>query len=221
MTPSTSDVWSIAWLSVQVSTSAVFLAALAGIPLGTFLGLSQFRGKQLVVSLIYTGMALPPVVVGLLVYLGLSRSGPLAALGWLFSAKAMILAQFILAMPFVVGITMTAISAVPQSLRLLIRSLGASRWQHHSTILKEARAGVVLAVAIAFGRSISEEGAVLMVGGNIPGSTRVISIAIYEHVETIDYAQAHILSGGMLLFAFIALLSVYALNRRFPVSVSA
>ncbi len=91
MTPSTSEVWSIAWLSVQVSTSAVLLAALAGIPLGTFLGLSQFRGKQLVVSLIYTGMALPPVVVGLLVYLGLSRRGPLAGLGWLFSAKAMIL----------------------------------------------------------------------------------------------------------------------------------
>ena len=203
MTPSTSDVWSIAWLSVQVSTSAVFLAALAGIPLGTFLGLSQFRGKQLVVSLIYTGMALPPVVVGLLVYLGLSRSGPLAALGWLFSAKAMILAQFILAMPFIVGITMTAISAVPQSLRLQIRSLGASRWQLHSTILKEARAGVVLAVAIAFGRSISEVGAVLMVGGNIAGHTRVLTTAVVLETSQGHFETALALGGVLLLIALV------------------
>jgi len=196
-------VWSIAWLSVQVSTSAVLLAALAGIPLGTFLGLSQFRGKQLVVSLIYTGMALPPVVVGLLVYLGLSRSGPLAGLGWLFSARAMILAQFILAMPFVVGITMTAISAVPQSLRLQIRSLGASPWQLHSAILKEARAGVVLAVAIAFGRSISEVGAVLMVGGNIAGHTRVLTTAVVLETSQGHFETALALGGILLLIALV------------------
>ncbi len=216
MTPLGSDVWSIAWLSLQVSTSAVFLAALAGIPLGTWLGLSQFRGKQILTILIYTGMALPPVVVGLLVYLCLSRSGPLAGLGWLFSTKAMILAQLILAMPFVVGITMTAIGAVPQSLRLQIRSLGASPWQLHWTILKEARAGVVLAVAIAFGRSISEVGAVLIVGGNIAGHTRVLTTAVVLETSQGHFEMALALGGILLLIALIVNGLILSLKGQQP-----
>jgi tungstate transport system permease protein len=123
-------------------------------------------------------MALPPVVVGLLVYLLLSRSGPFGGLGWLFTVQAMIIAQVVLTLPFVVGITMTSIAAVPPDLFLQVRSLGASPWQARWTVLREARSGVVLALATALGRSFSEVGAVLMVGGNIERHTRVLTTAI-------------------------------------------
>ena len=128
--------------------------------------------------MIHTGMALPPVVVGLLLYLLLSRSGPLASLGWLFTPQAMITAQTILALPFVIGITSSSVSAVPCELGEQIKSLGASHWQCRWAILREARPGILLAVAAAFGRSVSEVGAVLIVGGNIESHTRVLTTAI-------------------------------------------
>src|SRR5216684_4175778 len=155
------ELWPIVWLSLQVSGLAVALSSAIGVPLGTWLGLSHFQGKGIVTALVHTGMALPPVVVGLLVYLMLSRSGPLGSLGWLFTPKAMILAQTVLDLPFVVGITMTAVAAVSPDLQLQLRSLGASPWQARWTMLREARSGLILAVATAFGRSMSEVGAVL------------------------------------------------------------
>src|SRR5260370_10823352 len=146
-----------------------------GVGVGTGVGLGDFQGKGIVTALVHTGMAFPPVVVGLAVYLMLSRSGPLGSLGWLFTPKAMILAQTVLDLPFVIGITMTAVAAVSPDLQLQLRSLGASPWQARWTMLREARSGLILAVATAFGRSMSEVGAVLMVGGNIEGHTRVLT----------------------------------------------
>src|SRR3954464_12431379 len=110
------ELWTILWLSLRVTGAALLLAALAGVPLGTWLGLTRFQGKRLATALVYTGMGLPPVVVGLAVYLVLSRSGPLGSLGWLFTPHAMILAQTIIALPLVAGITMAAVSAVPSEL---------------------------------------------------------------------------------------------------------
>ena len=159
------DFWSILWLSLRVSAAAVLISSLIGIPCAIWLGLSQYRAKRLLAAVIYTGMALPPVVVGLVLYILLSRSGPLALLGWLFTPEAMIAAQTILALPFVIGITMSSVAAVPVELSSQIRTLGASDWQCRWTILREARYGVLLAVAAALGRSISEVGAVLVVGG--------------------------------------------------------
>src|SRR5262245_31497011 len=130
-----SELWSIVWLSLRVSGTALLVSSLVGIPLGAWLGLAQFRGKRLVVALVHTGMALPPVVVGLVVYLLLSRSGPLAVLGWLFTPQAMILAQTVLALPWIIGITMSAVAAVPTELVLQVRSLGASRWQTRWALL--------------------------------------------------------------------------------------
>jgi tungstate transport system permease protein len=148
-------------------------------------------------------MALPPVVVGLVLYLLLSRSGPLAMLGWLFTPAAMITAQTILALPFVVGITMNSVAAIPRELASQLESLGASGTQVRWTILREARLGVLLAVAAAFGRSISEVGAVLIVGGNIEGHTRVLTTSIIMETSKGEFQFALALGGVLLCLALL------------------
>jgi tungstate transport system permease protein len=192
------EFWPILWLSLKVSGSAVVISSLIGVPIGVWIGFSEFRGKTILKAFAHTGMALPPVVVGLILYLLLSRSGPLAFLEWLFTSQAMILAQTILALPFVVGITMASVESVPSELSLQLTSLGATRWQCRWAILREARQGVLLAVAAALGRSLSEVGAVLIVGGNILGHTRVMTTAIV--LETGKGQFGFALSLGAVLF---------------------
>jgi tungstate transport system permease protein len=195
------ELWSIVSLSLGVAGTALLLCALVGVPLGTWLGLTRFRGKRLVMALVYTGMGLPPVVVGLAVYLLLSRSGPLAFLGWLFTPRAMILAQTVIALPLVTGITMSAVSAVPAELYLQVRALGASRRQARWAVVREARAGILVALAAGFGRIISEVGAALMVGGNIQGHTRVLTTAIVLETGKGEFALALALAGWLLAIA--------------------
>src|SRR5438270_5487923 len=144
------ELWSIVWLSLRVTGTALLLAAVLGLPLGAWLGLARFRGRGAVTALVYTGMGLPPVVVGLAVYLLLSRGGPLGFLGWLFTPPAMVLAQAVIALPVVAGITLSAVAAVPPYLALQVRSLGATPWQVRRAVLREARAGVLVALAAAF-----------------------------------------------------------------------
>jgi tungstate transport system permease protein len=208
------ELWSILWLSLRVSGTALFISSLLGVPLGAWLGLSQFRAKRLLAALVHTGMALPPVVVGLVVYLLLSHSGPLAALDWLFTPQAMILAQTVLALPWVIGITMTAITTVPPDLLLQVRSLGASQWQARWTLLREVRQSVMLAVAAAFGRSISEVGAVLIVGGNIQGHTRVLTTAIVLETGKGRFGLALALGAWLLALALVANLVIVRLQSR-------
>jgi tungstate transport system permease protein len=203
MTILDADFWSIVWLSLAVSGTAVILSSLVGIPAGAWLGLTRFRLKPLLAAVVHTGMALPPVVVGLLLYILLSRSGPLAFLGWLFTPQAMILAQTILAVPFVTGITMNAVASVPTDLALQLRSLGASDWQCRWAVLREARPGVRLAVAAALGRSVSEVGAVLLVGGNIAGHTRVLTTAIVLETSRGEFAFALALGAALLSLALL------------------
>ncbi len=208
------ELWPIIGLSLRVSGTALLISSLAGIPLGAWLGLAQFRGKRLAAALVHTGMALPPVVVGLVIYLLLSRSGPLADLGWLFTPQAMILAQTVLALPWVVGITVAAVAAVPAELLLQVRSLGASRWQARWTLLREARQGVLLAVAAAFGRSISEVGAVMMVGGNIQGHTRVMTTAVVLETGKGQFGLALALGTWLLALALLANLVIVRAQGR-------
>jgi tungstate transport system permease protein len=207
------DLLSILWLSLRVSAAAVLISSCIGIPCGVWLGLAQHRGKRLLSAVVHTGMALPPVVVGLVLYILLSRSGPLAFLGWLFTPAAMIAAQTVLALPFVIGITMSSVAAVPAELPLQIRSLGASARQCRWTILREARHGVLLAVAAAFGRSISEVGAVLIVGGNIQGHTRVLTTAIVLETGKGNFEFALALGGALLLLALLVNLLIVRLQR--------
>jgi len=207
-----SGFWNIVGLSLRVSGSAVLISSLIGIPAGIYLGLSDRRIVSWLRPLVHTGMALPPVVVGLCLYLLLSHSGPLAGLGWLFTPQAMILAQTILALPFVIGITAAALKEIPTEFVLQIRSLGASGWQTRWTLFREARQGVLLAVAAAFGRSVSEVGAVLIVGGNILGHTRVMTTAIVLETSKGSFSLALALGAALLLFALLVNLLILRLN---------
>jgi tungstate transport system permease protein len=192
-------------LSLYVSGVALLLSALLGLPLGALLALRPFPGRRLLVALVYTGMGLPPVVVGLFVYLMLSRSGPLGDLAWLFTPSAMIVAQTIISLPVVAGLTMSSIQGIDPALRLQLRALGASPGQVTGALLWEARVGVLVALIAGFGAIISEVGAVMLVGGNIAGSTRVLTTAIVLETRKGEFALA-------LALAFVLLAITFAIN---------
>lgn len=203
--------------SLEVSASALAISALIGVPAGTWLALTHFPGKRVINAIVYTGMGLPPVVVGLVVYLLLSRSGPLGELGWLFTVRAMIVAQVLIATPMIVGVTMSSVLGVDPALRTQLRALGATRWQATRGVLSEARFGVVVGLAAGFGSIISEVGAVMLVGGNIDGRTRVLTTAVVLETRrgSFDLALALgvILLGLTFLTNLIMVLGQGKLNR--------
>lgn len=190
-------------LSFEVSGSAVLIGLLIGIPLGLLLGLGSFRGRSLLVALVNTGLGLPPVLVGLFVLMMLSRRGPLGFLGILYSPPAMVIAQVILATPYIAAITMSAVGSLPREVRLQALGLGASRAQSIWLVVKEARLGVMTAVIAGFGAVISEVGAVMMVGGNIANTdgnkTRVLTTAIVQESRIGNYGTA--MAFGLILLA--------------------
>ncbi len=191
------DLLSIISLSLYVSLAALLIATVVGLPLGAALALFPVPGKRLWELLIVTGMGFPTVVVGLLIYLLLSRSGPLGELGWLFTPRAIIVAQTIIALPMVAGLTQSAFEALDPNLRQLLRSWAVSPWQEIWALLSEARGGVLVAIMAAFGRIFSEVGAVMLVGGNIAGQTRVLTTAIVLETRQGEFGLA--LALGLLL----------------------
>ena len=213
MDPLGAEVLPIVLLSLRVSGTAVAISTVLGVPAGAWIGLARFRAKGAVAAAIYTLMALPPVVVGLVLYVLLSNRGPLGSLGVLFTPAAMILAQTVLTLPYVVGVTMTAVEAIPEDLMLQLRSLGAGRWQVRRTVLREARLGVLLAVAMALGRSISEVGAVLLVGGNIRGHTRVLTTTIVLETSKGQFALALTLGAVLMTLALAINVVILRLQR--------
>jgi tungstate transport system permease protein len=188
-------------LSLFVSGVAILVSMLVGVPVGIFLGLHRFPGRSFLVTLVNTGMGLPPVVVGLFVFLLLARSGPLGGLDLLYSPSAMVLAQVVIATPLVVGITLAAVQGLDERLHLQILSLGASTGQLYLRLVKEARLSLVAALAAGFGSIISEVGAVMMVGGNIKGQTRVMTTAIVLQTRQGEFGQAVVLGGILLTLA--------------------
>jgi len=206
--------WGIVQLTLFVSGLALFFAAFLGVPSGAWLGMRQFRGERWLKSVIYTGMGFPPVVVGLVVFMLLSRQGFLGGLGWLFTPQAMVLAQTILALPLVMGVTMTAVHAVRPELRLQLRSLGATEGQVMRTMLSEARFGVIVGLVAGFGAAISEVGAVMLVGGNIEGKTRVMTTAIVLETRQGNFELALALGVILLTLAFFANLIAVRLQRE-------
>jgi tungstate transport system permease protein len=206
--------YDIIGLSLAVSSAAVLIAVAIGMPVGAAVGIARFRGRRLLVALIYTGFALPPVVVGLFVYLMLSRGGVFGQLDLLFTPTAIVIAQSVLAAPFVAGITLAAVQAVPPDVRLQARALGAGRWRALYAHLREARAGLSAAVLAGFGAVISEVGAVMMVGGNIEGETRVMTTAIVLETRRGNFAAALALGLVLLLLAFAVNLLLTRTQRR-------
>jgi tungstate transport system permease protein len=191
------ELMQIVLLSLRVTGTALAISTLIGIPVGAWLGLKHFMGRRWLIALLYTGMGFPPVVVGLFVYLVLSRTGPLGFMGWLFTPRAMIVAQAIISFPLVAGFTMAAVMAVDPNLRQQLSSLGATPWQATIAVLREARVGVIVSIIAGFGSIISEVGAVMMVGGNIQGATRVLTTAIV--LETRKGAFDMAMALGMIL----------------------
>ncbi len=196
------EVIGITWLSLKVSGIATFISLLIGVSVGTLVALTQFPGRRIVVSLINTGMGLPPVVVGLFVTVFLWRNGPLGFLEILYTPTAIIIAQAVIATPIVMGISLAAIQALPANLRLQILALGATRLQMVWILVKEARLPLLAAIMAGFGGVISEVGASIMVGGNIKGYTRVLTTATVMETGKGNFDIAMALGIILLLLAF-------------------
>ena len=196
------EVLAVTLLSLKISCSATFASLCMGIPIGVFLALSHFPGRRFVVSLVNTGMGLPPVVVGLFVTLFLWRNGPLGFLEILYTPSAMILAQTVIAAPIVTGITIASIQSLPANLKLQVRALGATRLQTVWILVRESRLPLLAAVMAGFGGVISEVGASIMVGGNIKGQTRVLTTATVMETGKGNFDVAIALSLILLSLAF-------------------
>ena len=170
--------WDIVALSLRISLSATLLAAFFALPIGTALAMGRFKGRKVIIMFSSSLMALPPVVVGLAIYLLLSRSGPLGEYGLLFTPTAMIIAQSVLIFPIILALTTEAVSPLEKNYRRLLNSVDASIWFRLKILIVDARFSIFTAVLAGFGRAIAEVGAVIIVGGNIAGSTRVMTTTI-------------------------------------------
>jgi tungstate transport system permease protein len=209
-----SEILQITLLSLQVSTLATLISLLIGLPLGTALALAKFPGRAFLLSLINTGMALPPVVVGLFVAMSLWRSGPLGDLRLIYTPAAIIIAQTVIAAPVVTGLTAAALQQLNPRLRLQLYGLGASRVQMVFSLWLEARLPLLAALMAGFGSVISEVGASMMVGGNIKGQTRVLTTAIVLETSKGEFQAAIALSIFLLTITFLINWALTAIQQR-------
>jgi len=212
------------WLSLQLATVTVVALLVIATPLAWWLAFTRSRARTIVETVVAMPLVLPPTVLGFYLLILL---GPAGVIGrpWLtltdstltFSFTGLVVASVIYSFPFAVQPLQAAFEAVGRTPLEAAATLGASPFDAFLRVASPlAVRGYVSAAVLSFAHTLGEFGVVLMVGGSIPGSTKVVSIAIYEHVETIEYAQAHVLAAGLLVFSFVVLLSVYTLNRRLP-----
>lgn len=207
------DFLAIIWLSIRVSMTATLIAALIGAPLGAALAIWRFPGRQALVVATTTFMALPPVVVGLVVYLALSRAGPLGPLGLLFTPTAMIIAQTLLITPIIAALTREAILPLHRDYADFLRAVDAGPWLSLRTLIWDARFAVVTAFLAGFGRAIAEVGAVIIVGGNINGVTRVMTTTIALETSKGNLELALALGIVLLLLALSVNALIHAIAR--------
>ena len=208
------EVMSITFLSLKISGVATLISLFLGISAGAVIALTQFPGKKIIVSLVNTGMGLPPVVVGLFVSIFLWRSGPLGFLEMLYTPAAIIVAQAVIATPIVMGITVASLQQLPKKMKLQILALGASRSQMVWMLIKEAKLPLLAAVMAGFGGVISEVGASIMVGGNIKGYTRVLTTATVMETSKGNFDIAIALGIILLLLAYIINLILTHVQQR-------
>lgn len=204
----------VALRSLQLSGLATLLGLLVAVPVGTALALARFRGRRLLVALVNTGMSLPPVVVGLFVSILLWRSGPLGFLELLYTPTAIVIAQLVITTPITTGLTLASIQQIDPKLRLQLQGLGASRVQVVALLLWEARLPMLAAVIAGFGAVISEVGAVMMVGGNLQGSTRVLTTATVLETRKGSFDVAIALSLILLAIAFLVTWALTVFQQR-------
>lgn len=197
------EVIEITLRTLAISGVATALALLIGVPIGAFLALKRFPGRRFLIALVNTGMGMPPVVIGLIVAIFLWRSGPLGTLNLIYTPYAMVIAQFLLAVPLVIGVSLVAIQAVNPRLIDQIVALGANRVQLLWLLVREARLGLLAALMVGFGAVISEVGASMMVGGNIKGETRVLTTATVLETGRGNIDVAIALSIVLLILAYL------------------
>jgi tungstate transport system permease protein len=210
------EIWAITWLSLKISALATGIALLLGMPVGVMLALTRFTGRSVVVALVNTGMGLPPVVVGLFVSLMLWRSGPLGILEWIYTPIAMVLAQVVIALPIVAGLTLASFQNLNPQLSLQLLGIGASKAQLLWLLCKEARLPLLAGVMAGFGGVISEVGASMMVGGNIRGQTRVLTTATVLETGKGNFDIAIALSVILLLLTFAINFFLTRIQQRDP-----
>ncbi len=208
------DILEITALSLQVSTIATLISLLIGLPFGTWLALGDFRGRSFLLSVVNTGMALPPVVVGLVVAITLWRSGPLGGLKLIYTPWAIIIAQTVISAPVVTGLTAAALAALDPRLQQQLLGLGASRPQMIWMLWREARLPLLAALMAGFGSVISEVGASMMVGGNIRGQTRVLTTAIVLETSKGEFERALALSALLLIITYLINLALTWIQQK-------
>ena len=208
------EIFQITILSLQVSTLATLISLFIGLPFGTWLALGSFRGRSVILSIINTGMALPPVVVGLVVAMMLWRSGPFGDLKLIYTPWAIVIAQTVIAAPVVTGLTAAALEALDPRLQQQLLGLGASRVQMVWYLWREARLPLLAALMAGFGSVISEVGASMMVGGNIRGQTRVLTTAIVLETSKGEFGQALALSTLLLILTYLINLTLTWIQQR-------
>lgn len=208
------EIYEIILLTLKVSGIAVIISMVFGMPVGLLVGLNNFKSKRFVITIINTGMGLPPVAAGLFISIILWRSGPLGILGIMYTPTAMIIAQVLIASPIIAGVTLAAIQQVNPNLKLQALSLGANRAQVLWILLKEAKLPALAAIMAGFGGVISEVGASTMVGGNIKGQTRVLTTATVQNVGMGNFDIAIALVIILLILAFIVNLFLTLVQQR-------
>ena len=208
------QVLTVVGLSLRVSLTATLASLILGVPTGIALGLSSFRGRRFIVSLVNVGMGLPPVVVGLMVAIMLWRSGPFGFLGIMYSPFAIIIAQTFIAFPIVTALTLATIQQLNPKIRLQILALGASKWQMFWILVGEAKLAILAATIAGFGAVISEVGASMMVGGNILGQTRVLTTATVMETGKGNFELALALSTILFALAYSVTLALTLIQQR-------
>jgi len=197
------EIYGIIFLTLYVTIMSTFIATLIGVPLGILIGIKNFRFKKTLIRFLYTFMSMPPVIAGLFVYLVLARRGPLGQLELLFTPTAMIVAQVFLVAPIIMGITYNSTREKGQRIKQVAHTMGAGKGQALALLLFELKADILAAVVSGFGRAISEVGAVMLVGGNIKGHTRVMTTSIAMLQSMGDYSQAIAIGLVLLALSFI------------------
>lgn len=220
--------WTPVWLTLQLAAVTTGVLLLIGTPIAWWLAHTRSAWKTVIEAVVALPLVLPPTVLGFYLLIALGPEGPIGRL-WVaisgssltFSFSGLVIASTLYSLPFVVQPLQGAFEAVGRKPLEAAWSLGASKLKAFLTVASPmALRGYVSAMVLGFAHTLGEFGVVLMVGGNIPGVTKVLSIAIYDHVEALEYAQAHVLSAGLLLASFLILAVVYTVNRRLPMHVS-